>query len=313
MKEEFALRLKAPNEYDFINGRIRVLETYLFPLEELKRISVLPYDEIIRELEVSSYGKYIKSTEINSVANGLLSRYDEEIKELSQYVSPGFINVFAKSKELFLKLKRWGVSGQVNVKTEEQLLFNFVHDGKGDFPLILRNYFVSIQNYKENPFIVSAITDIFHLKYLIQFAKMTKSNFIIDYSEKYVEIYSLVLITRASELLKANAIAEKDFKLIIPMLVNEFGAYKFVSKFKSIKTYDDFLIFSKAEKELYGAIDQENLENVVREKLFALIEKGRFVLEGIEPVFVYIERLDFELEFLMNAVYSAYGKTKEVH
>jgi hypothetical protein len=311
MNKNFLLNMKPYNEYDFIDGRIAILETFLFKIEELKRFLTLPYEEIVKEIENSTYGKYVKSKEIDDVSKGFNAKHNDELEELAKYVSVGFINVFAKSKELFLKIKMWATNGAVNIEEDDMPLNLFVTQGKGDFPLILRDYFKALKKESTSPFVSSVLTDIYHIKFLNDFAKKTKSEFIIDYFKQYAEIYSWVLIVRASELLKTRSITENEFNFINLKLVEEFKGFDFARQYENLKSYDDFIVLSREKEELYDTKVNENFDNAISERLFGLIEEGKFFFEGIEPVFVYLERLNFELDFLMHSVYSAYNRVSE--
>ncbi len=308
MNKEFLVSVKSPGEYDFINGRVRVLETQLFDQEQLKRFSKLTYEEFLKELEGSPYRQSIKSTDPSDVLAGITRHYNEMLSELEKYTSKGFINVFARSKEIFLKIKKLAYADEGKVDEESLPLYKFLTSDNGDYPVILRECFEDLIKNKEHPFIISTIVDTYHILFLNEFANNSKSSFIRYYYKKYAENYVDVLLNRAYGLAQKGAISKEDFNAILHKITYKFASL--VVNLKEIKNVDDFVELAKERKQLYGAKDDEGdfLEIYVTKELLAVIDEGKFIIEGIEPVFVYMERLRFEVDTLTHVLYSNFNK-----
>lgn len=293
MRKEFLIEAKPPEFYNYISGRIKILEIGLLSRETVERISSQDSVSGVKEvLSETPYRQFVKGETFSSLTESVFARFDAELSDMEKFVSQGFINSFFREKTVFLRIKKWALTGEG--EEEDPLfsdLFKFVTTGAGDFPLIFREMYNEMVLRKENPLEAGILLDIYRLKFLSDSARLANSPLISDYYLKYTEKSLREILARL-------------FGFVNSSLVDD------VSLEQTLKKLGGMLSDYPLAKDLLSIGDREGFVEFVKEKIFSsesgisdselrkVLERGRFINMGVEVVFVYLKRLQREVSEL---------------
>ncbi|MCD6106852.1 MAG: V-type ATPase subunit [Caldisericaceae bacterium] len=289
MREEFLIERKETDVYNYISGRVKVLETMLFTRETFEHFSTLSMEELRRELIDTSYKEFIKSNELLDQA--IFQRFYSDIIDMEKYVSKGFINAFFKNKEIFLKIKKWVLSpNAIETIPLYMELRRFAEEGSGDFPIEFHESYMKMLLFKENPLKVAMALDIYRLKYLVNNATLTGSDLIRQYYSTYTEFELQNIFYRLKGFMDSRLVKEKDLLEILSTVFEVLPSSEFSRKAVGIKNMEQFREFVLESG--------ERSDLVLKRSLIKILEKGKFINIGLEVIFVYLKRLEFEVETL---------------
>jgi hypothetical protein len=304
----FYIQLKSPSEYDYINGRVKILETYLFSREEVRHMTGLSFSELVSELLNSHYKEYILGKDFLSILKGISEYYFTTLVEMEKFVSPGFINSFFRSKEVFLKLKKLAVKERVDETSNfDSNLWSFIQsDVKGKYPEIFRVVYKRLRDNRLNPFKLNSYFDMYYIQFLLSSARKTESDFIKRYYEIFAILNTELILQRLLWLIKQNVIGETVFNEVIIVMREVLYNQDLLRKILSVKDSEDFEEFLRDEEMFYGVNEMFKTQpNVfIMRKLENYLDNGKFMIIGIEPVFIYLSKLSFELEVLKKLLYA---------
>ena len=304
----FYIQLRSPSEYDYINGRVKILETYLFSREELQRMACLSSSELINEFLNSHYKEYIPGKDFLSILKGISEYYFRTLVEMEKFVSPGFINSFFRSKEVFLKLKKFAVKERDGVKSSfDNNLWAFIQsDVKGKYPEIFRVVYKKLRDNRLNPFKLNSYVDMYYIQFLLSSARKTESDFINRYYGIFAILNTELILQRLLWFIKQNVIGEAVFNEVVFVMREVLYNQDPLRKILSVKGSEDFEEFLRNEKMFYGVNEMFKTQpNVfIMRKLENYLDNGKFMIVGIEPVFIYLSKLSLELEVLKKLLYA---------
>jgi len=103
---EFNFKIQDKSFYDFLCGRVKVLETLLIPYSEYKVIAKGSFDDFISVLESLPYKNFLTGNDINAVESAIFKRKENEFTDFERFGLTPFINVFFKSSDYFLFVKK---------------------------------------------------------------------------------------------------------------------------------------------------------------------------------------------------------------
>jgi vacuolar-type H+-ATPase subunit C/Vma6 len=305
-KNDFLIELKSPTEYDYINGRVKVLETFLFSDETIKNMIKLPFDDILNELMNSHYREFISSRNLVGAINGISNFYENSLFEMEKFVSPGFINSFFRSRELFLNIKEFIISEESSESLGDGRE-NFIKNIKQRiYPEALRVLYEKLEEKDLSPFKINSYIDLYYIQFLLSSSKKTKSNFISGYYELYTNINTELILIRLLDFFRKGVVDEKIFDDFIVSVKEILHPSEVAKKIFSVKNVEDFEIYLRNEEMHYGSNEMfiSNSDIFIKGKLREYLDDGKFINIGIEPVFVYLSKLFFEVEVvkkLLNA------------
>ena len=292
MREEFAIKHQDIDSYNYICGRIKVLETNLLSKAALEELLHLPISGIYKEIIETPYRSFITGSDADSISKALFARYRAELSDMEKYVPIGFINAFFRSKEIFLKIKKWAlVSSNEELEGLDRELKNFLETGEGDFPLEFKEVFDAMSKVKDYPFKAGWLLDLYYIKYLYHSAEQTKSELIKEFFNTYREGNLSIFLYRLSNFAISKEIDEKDFLEALHLVLKLFPDSAVSNNLKGVKTVDEFRELSR-----------ETFDEELRNKLLSVLEKCKYINVGIEVVFMYLKRLEFEVENLSTIV-----------
>ncbi len=298
MRDEFAIKQENIDSYNYISGRIKVLETNLLSNASLEDLIRLPIDGIYKQLMETPYRSFISGSDADSISKAIFARYEAELSEIGRYVPFGFINVFFRSKRIFLKIKEWALVPP-NEKLEglDEELKRFLETGEGDFPLEFKEAFDAMKKVKDYPFKAGWLVDLYYTKYLHHFAEQTKSALIEEFFNTYAEGKLFIFLYRLSDFALFKEIDEKTFLETLYLVFRLFPESTVAKNLQSIKSAEEFKEFSKRASSYPFVLASENsLDEGLRNKLLNVLEKCKFINVGIEVIFMYLKRLEFEVE-----------------
>ncbi len=292
MRKEFLIEIGTPDDYNYISGRIKILESLLLKRETFERLSGAELSKLKEILFETPYKPFIKGDKSEDLLDAVFERFRAELSEMEKYASEGFINAFFRNKEVFLKLKKWALMGETEEESElYSSLEKFVHNGGEDFPPIFFAAFRKMSEVKENPLEVGITLDVFRLKYLLDSAEETRSQLIKDYYDTYAEVSLKNMLFRMSGFVRSSLIDINDMRDALLMISENFPQFGFTFSLKGIK-----------ETEQFESFVSENLKNTdsvfVQKALTKILDRGKFFNTGIEVVFAYLKKLEFEVSTL---------------
>ncbi len=292
MRKEFLIEIGTPDDYNYISGRIKILESLLLKRETFERLSGAELSKLKEILFETPYKSFIKGDKSEDLLDAVFERFRAELSEMEKYASEGFINAFFRNKEVFLKLKKWALMGETEEESElYSSLEKFVHNGGEDFPPIFFAAFRKMSEVKENPLEVGITLDVFRLKYLLDSAEETRSQLIKDYYDTYAEVSLKNMLFRMSGFVRSSLIDINDMRDALLMISENFPQFGFTFSLKGIK-----------ETEQFESFVSENLKNTdsvfVQKALTKILDRGKFFNTGIEVVFAYLKKLEFEVSTL---------------
>ena len=289
MREEFLIKIGEPSQYNYICGRIKVLESFLLGSSDIERITLGDIKDVKTVLMDTPYKNFIKGDRFSDISAAIFRRFDAELADVEKYVSKGFINVFFRNKELFLKLKKWALLGEM--QNESKLyedLYRFVNGGSGDFPVLFREAYSRMLSFKANPLSVGAVLDIYRIKYLTESAEQTGSDLILRYYKSYGESSVENILFRLKNFSESNIIDDKSLVSMLRLMAEMLSDYKLSKEASEVRDVEEFKNFVNSR------ISEEDFVRS-NEKLFAILESGRYFNSGIEVVFVYLKHLQLEV------------------
>lgn len=289
MRKEFLIDVKPPEFYNYISGRIKVLENGLLSREVVERISSgKTLHDVKAALSETPYKAFLSGDTFSELTESIFSRFDSELTEMEKFVSPGFINSFFREKTIFLKIKRWAL---ISIGEESELftaLYKFVNGGSGEFPLVFRDVYSEMVLRKENPLEVGILLDIYRIKFLIDSAHLTKSQLIENYYDAYAKKCLREILVRLLGFVGSSLVDDASLKQTLEKLGSLLAEYPLAKRLLSVKDKDGFVDFVKGE---VLSIDNTIFETEISK----ILETGRFMNVGIEVVFVYLKRLQKEV------------------
>ena len=289
MREEFLIERKETDAYNYISGRVKVLETMLFTRETFEHFVTLSMEELRRELADTPYKEFIKSNEFFDQA--IFQRFYSDINDMEKYTSKGFINAFFKNKEIFLKIKKWVLSPNAIETTPLYIeLRRFAEEGSGNFPIEFHEACMKMSLFQENPLKVAMALDIYRLKYLVNSAALVGSDLIRQYYSTYTESELQNIFYRLKGFMDSHLVKEKDLLEILSTVFEVLPSFEFSRKAMGMKNMEQFREFVLESGEMNDL--------VLRRRLIKILEKGKFINIGLEVIFVYLKRLEFEIEML---------------
>ncbi len=293
MREEFLMKIGVPDDYSYVSGRIKILESLLLGKETFEKLSEVPTSELKQILAETPYKGFIKGEENSDLLNAVFERFKAELAEMGKYASPGFINIFFKNKEIFLRLKKWALVQDTSETNELYLsLKKFIQSGSGkDFPIIFINTFNKMIEVRKNPLEVGIVLDIYRLKYLMNSANLTESDLIKSYYKIYSEVNLQNMLFRINHFVASSLIDNTNLSLALSLISENFSDFAFTLPLKNIKDVEQFENFVN-----------ENLKEInseyIQSRLIKILDMGKFINVGIEVVFTYLKRLEFEVSTL---------------
>jgi len=302
----FHIELKSPSEYDYINGRVKILETYLFSKEAIQRLVSLSFDELVNELLNSHYKEHMQGSKFIDVIKGISTFNNKTLLEMEKFVSPGFINSFFRSKEFFLKLKRLAIEGGAFDIADNEIKSLIKTTSNKDHTGIFSTAYKKLTENRDDILKVNLIIDIYYIQFLLLSALETKSDFIKGYYDIYASLNTELILRRFLNLIKQNIVDEIFFNNAIVMMKELFPDLDFFKKIFAAKNFEDFEEFLRSEEMHYGVNEmfKSQPDIFVRKKLEDYLDNGKFITVGIEPVFIYISKLCFESELLKKILHA---------
>ncbi len=296
MRKEFLIEIGTPDDYNYISGRIKILESMLLRRETFERLSGAELSKLKEVLFETPYKPFIRGGRSGDLLDAVFERFRAELSEMEKYASAGFINAFFRNKEIFLKLKKWALVGETEEESElYSSLEKFVRNGGENFPLIFFSAFRKMSEVRENPLEVGITLDVFRLKYLLDSAEETHSELIKDYYNTYAEVSLKNMLFRISGFIHSSLIGINDLRNALLMVSENFPQFGFTFSLKGIKETEQFENFVS-----------ENLKNTdsvfVQKALTKILDRGKFFNTGIEVVFAYLKKLEFEVSTLSMVI-----------
>ncbi len=292
MRKEFLIEKKPAEFYNYISGRVKVLENYLLTKEIFDRVASESSAEGVKNiLSETPYKTFLSGSNFSDLVSSVFKRFNAELAEMEDAVSPGFVNSFFREKAIFLKLKKWALLGSGEEEGMFSDLFRFVSGGRGDFPSVFRKAFEAMSERKGNPLEVAILTDIYRIKFLSDSALLTGSELISSYYNIYAEKSVAVMLLRLYGFVKSSLVDNRSLSQTLGKVGMLLKNTKFSRELLSLKDAEQFSEFVESEV-------SENYVDTQSKKIGQLLEKGRFVNTGIEVVFSYLKRLQREVSVL---------------
>jgi hypothetical protein len=302
----FYIELKSPSEYDYINGRVKILETYLFTKDAIQHLTNLSSDEFMNELLSSHYKEYIAGNGIVDATKGISDFYNKMLLEMEKFVSKGFVNSFFRSKEIFLRLKKIAIEGKALDRRESEIE-NLIKDSSGDKRVrIFNDAYKKLVENKNDPLKTNLIINVYYIQFLLLSSLETKSDFIKGYYNVYASLNAELVLRRYVNLIKQNMIDNSFFNSALFIMKEVFQGSVFFAKILSVKNLEAFEEFLRSEEMYYGLNETfyTQPDVFVRKRLESYLDNGKFITVGVEPVFTYLSKLYFESELLKKILYA---------
>ncbi|BAL81286.1 V-type ATPase subunit [Caldisericum exile] len=294
----FSFKIEPKSFYDFLCGRVKVLETNLISESLFKELVRKDFKGFIEVLQNYPYKNFLTSDDFESVRNAIDKRKETEFEEFSKFGLESFINVFFKTQEYFLLLKKISL-GNVIENDFTHLLF----ESPQSLPTEFTECFEELK--RDYPsYLKPLVVDVYYLNFLLRNAEQTKSEFLLNFYKSYTKNVILSTLMRNYNFVKNNFISEMNFNKILAYIKERLKYPEIVSKFK------DFLEFELFLNESKGLYSEEYLvesyETLVLDTLRETFSKGKYLNEGIEPIFVYLLKLSNEASLLQKLAYALY-------
>ncbi len=296
MRKEFLITTGNVEEYSYISGRIKILETYFLDKGTFERISGLPENELRQALLETSYKGFIKGNSVDDLMNAVFNRFSAELVEMKKYVSPGFVNAFFANKEIFLKLKKWALLPDVEEKDELSMaLRRFLYSGGDDFPHIFREAFDKMFSRRKNPLEVAVVLDIYRIEYLMESAEIAGSDLIKLYYKTYANSSLHNILFRMNNFVHSSLIDNETLSSTLAFISEMLSSSALAQYLKSIKDSEQF-------EEFVSEKVKKTDTQAMRLDLLKVLDKGKFINVGVDVVFVYLKRLEFEVSDLSMVI-----------
>lgn len=294
----FYFKLEPKSYYDFLCGRVKVLETNLISEDLYKELVKKNFKEFVDFLQNYPYKNFITGYDLESMKTAIQKRKQSELEEFSKFGLENFINIFFDSKKYFILLKKIALGLPVEDGFKDLLI-----RGHESIPLEMKICFEELKrNYPS--YIRPLVIDSYYLNFLRRNAKLTGSDFIVGFYDTLVRNIILSTLMRNYNFVKNNFISEKNFNEILTYLSTHIRELELFSRFKDFVEFESFLSHSR------GLYSEEHLEEVyerlVTDSLRETFDKGRYLNEGIEPIFVYLLKLNYETSLLQKLAYALY-------
>ncbi len=298
MVEEFHFNVRRESEYDYLNGRVKVLESYLLDKGFLRRLNDLSFEELVKEISQTSYRQFGTFDSYSSISSGIIRRFEYELKDFEHYLSKGFINSFFRSKEIFLRVRDFALN---NTELASSKLRDFLLSGKGDFPAEFKLCYDYVLNARQDSLISGVAVGSYYLKFLNNVAEKTKVGMIIDFYLTYSRSYFIASCMRLSKFVDREMIAEHRFNEAVSLMRGVLADREIVSDIFDFNTFKGFLA---SERAYYGSADLTKVKarDYIIRNLEEIIERAKPINTGIIPAFVYLLRLSLEVEELLSIV-----------
>ncbi len=289
MRREFLIEVKSPEFYNYISGRVKVLESGLLSKEVFEKISSgETAEEVKTVLSETPYKRFLTGNTFPELTKSVFLRLNSELSEMEKFTSPGFINSFFREKTIFLKIKRWALVGANEKNVLFSVLYKFVNGGPGNFPLIFRDAYSDMVLKRNNPLEVGVLVDVYRLKFLSDSADLTKSLLIKNYYYVYTEKSLREMLVRLFGFVGSSLVDEASLRKTTGKIGDMLSVYPIAKRLLSIKDKESFTEFIKEE-----VLSEDN--TVFESEIKKILEKGQFMNTGIEVPFVYLKRLQREV------------------
>ncbi len=297
--DNFSFEIKEKSYYDFLCGRVKVLETYLLDTDTLIALKNKDFQSFVSVLQGYPYKKYISKIDFPEVREAIFKRREEEFEEFSKFGLEPFINVFLRSANYFLLVKKAYLGYKVSDDFKEFLL-----KGVGSYPKHFYECFSDLKKNKYPSYLIPIVIDSYYLSFLMDYAKLTKSAFIEEYYQSFTEAILIQILMRSYNFLNVGFLKEDEFLKIVEFLNQKFQN---ISILKGIDSVSSFTRMINTQKYFYREKSlSENWEVLTQEILKSILLKGKYFNEGIEPIFVYLLKLNAETSVLQKLAYALY-------
>lgn len=295
---EFNFKIQNKSSYDFLCGRVKVLETLLIPFSEYKVIAEESFEEFVSVIESFPYKNFLTGKDLNAVESAIFKRKESEFSDFEKFGLTPFINVFFRSSDYFLLVKKAALGEEV----EDSFKAFLENDGTA-YPKHFRECFLDLKT--DYPFYIRpVIVDVHYLQFLSDYSKLTKSEFIIDFYRKLTENYLLMILFRNDRFVKENFISKQQFDEALKFLKMKLTNNEILKEVTSFESFEELV---NEKKGLYGEPNiSESWQGLIYKTYMDTFEKGKFFNEGIEPIFVYLLRLTYEASILQKIAYVLY-------
>lgn len=289
----YEFKIQRESEYDYVNGRVKVLETRLLEEDFFKKIISMSFDEIAREFEGTAYKQQINAISYESIMDGIVKRYNLELFEFERYLSIGFINTFFRSKSIFLSIREFALN-----KSEalDRKIVEFLKTGRGEFPHEFLKCYRDVIDSKDLPFFTGLAVSSNYIHFLSKSSLKTRIPLIIEYYEVYSSSYFIAMCLRLTHFVENNLINEGIFNKALLYLKKSLDVSE---KYKDINDFSSFTEYVQKERQLYGFRKVSSREYILH-NLKKIIEKSKSINTGIIPSFIYLNRLMVEVEYLLS-------------
>jgi hypothetical protein len=289
MRKEFLIDVGEASRYNYVSGRVKVLESFFLNKDTIEKLTQSDAKEFKAILADTPYKNFIEGSNFIDIANGIFARLRYELQDMERYTSPGFINAFFRNKELFLRIKKWALIGKTE---EEEPLFNdlyrFVNGSEEEFPILFREAYDKMLELKDNPLNVGAVLDIYRLKYLKDSADKTFSDLIKEYYTHYGINSIKNILYRLEQFTESHILDDKSLLSMLGLMSKMLADYPLIRDLSDIKDLDEFKEFVSSHVNSKSlAFDNKDL--------LKILNKGKYITIGIEVVFVYLKRLQYEV------------------
>jgi len=304
--EEFFFDVQSENVYDFINGRVKILETYLLSEDTFNRLSSLPLEEFLREIELTHYRNFVIGKRIEDVHSGIIEKYDLELLEFEKYLSRGFINTFFRSKRVFLSIRN-AVLGEEKIINGD--LYRYVKDNH--YPPEFKKSYENLLKFKNNIFVLNIVLSFHYINFLIDSARRSNIKYLVEYYETYAENFFIATSVRLLRLVQQGVISHADFSSSIEPAFAVLSKSDKVKRLKDLRDEEGIMKYLNSRKYLYVELDLSSfsLESLLLRNIKEVINRAKFQNTGIVPSFLYLQRLSLEVTELLNILQT---KTKGI-
>ncbi len=298
MRLDFSFEVKRESEYDYINGRVKVLEMNLLKEDFLNKTTSLSFDGFIKELEQTVYKQYINPATFSGISEGLTKRLESELHEFEKFLSEGFINSFFRSKEVFLSVRQFAL-GRENLLDND--FRNFLSSGKGSYPEEFRECYNDVGSLKDSPILTGLAVGSYYLRFLRSASFKTKEPMVIRYYDIFLSSYFIATALRLFRFIDRKAISEEFFNESVSYMKRILDGRGILQE---INDYETFKRFLGSERAYYGSVDlrKTSARQYILQNLREIIEKAKTINTGILPSFIYLSRLSLEVEELLSII-----------
>jgi len=282
------LNLKEKSYYDFLCGRVKVLETYLIEEPLYKDLVKKNFREFVQFLQGYPYKNFLIGEDFQSVKDAIIKRKEFEFSDFEKFGLKDFIDVFFRSSAYFLLTKKKDFVSPPSLPGFSEILTSTHNE-----------LFATSKTYLR-PLVIDAN----YLTFLFEGALLLRNDFIIDFYRELTENYIIMILMRNYRFVQDHFLGRSEFDEILRFLSLHFPYSTFLRKVTDFNEFEEMLRDSKGlyfEKDISSEWTQ--LLNKTLKKAF---EKGRYLNEGIEPIFVYLLKIDWEAHILQKLAYALY-------